>query len=329
MRRALLLVMVAALLGLDAEDAYPTDMGKTGNEALAKRFEAWKAGDQHLLASTAKRRILLTGFGLFSGVTFNISGVVASSMADPAFWPAEVELSEVAGPAKGATPAKGILEEGDSGARVWQRTIEIDGETYEVGFLLVDVLWDLGAAITLHEAATFKPHLIVMTGRGGPKGVFEAGALNVAVHAPGFRANGDRDPANKPTTGLVLPADAPGVTREIAMRWDGAALLKIAKPIVTSLDRGYEIIAAKAARPRNTYICNNISCCVLHALSGQTLELAGGKIKIPDPKLGKTRGGFFHYPASTKNDAKEIFTWCRMWATLFQAHFADAPPASE
>ena len=327
MRKALLLVMLTALIGIDAEDAYPTDVGKAGNEALAKRFAAWKASDQHLTASKAKRRILITGFGLFSGVEFNISGVVASSMADPKFWPDKVKLSELEGPAKGATPATGILEEGHNGARAWQRTIQIDGKTYEVGFLLVDVLWDLGAAITLHEAATFKPHLIVMTGRGGPKGVFEAGALNVAVRAPGFRANGDVDPANRPIDGLVLPAET--VEREIAMRWDGPALLKIAKPIVASLDRGYEIIAAKAARPRNTYICNNISCCVLHALSGQNLELAGGAIKIADPKLGETKGGFFHYPASTKNDAKEIFTWCRMWATLFKAHFADAPPAAE
>jgi hypothetical protein len=327
MRKALLLVVITALIGSDVEDAYPTDVGKAGNAALAKRFEAWKAGDQHLLPSEAKRRILFTGFGLFSGVDFNISGVVAASMADPEFWPTKVKLTELVGPAKGATPATGILAEGDNGARVWQRTLHIDGEAYEIGFLLVDVLWDLGAAITLHEAATFKPHLIVMTGRGGPRGVFEAGALNVAVRAPGFRANGDVDPANRPTDGLVLPVE--GVEREIAMRWDGPAMLEIAQPIVASLDRGYEIIAAKAARPGNTYICNNISCCVLHALSGQTLELAGGKIKIPDPKLAKTRGGFFHYPAAARNDAAEVFTWCRMWATLFQAHFAASTPTAE
>ena len=319
MRRLLPLVLLALIVL--PTPALSTDLGE-GNEAVAKTFAAWKARGPRLRPSKAKRRVMITGFGLFSGVDYNISGVVAASIADARFWPATTKLSALKTPPKSAI-ATGRLTEADGGAKAWQRRLVIDGETYEVGILLLDVLWDLGAAVTLFEAQTFKPHLIVMTGRGGAKAVFEAGALNEAARHPGFRSDGAIDKRNVPATPHVFDPKAAGVEPAIAMPWDNERLAALAREIIDPLERGYEVVAAPEARKGNTYICNNISCAVLHGLKHERLHLAGGKIKLEKIALPDTTAGFFHYPAAAKNDPVEVLAWARMLATVAKDHFDD------
>lgn len=332
-RRAMVLVVVLVLLGtVDPDPVYPTDLGSEGNAQVSKRFAAYMAKGPRLKASHAKRRVLITGFGLFAGVDKNISGVVAESMADPAFWPASWQAQKPAVVPEGAAPRSGHLKESDLGAKAWQRTLTLDGEVVEVGFLVLDVLWDLGAAITLYEANVFRPHLIIMTGRGGPTAVFEAGALNEAVAQPGFAWDGALVPGNKPQRPHVLPPDLPGVERAIAMRWDNEALAKRARAVLAPLRRGYEVTAPKEARARNTYICNNIACAVLHAAKQGSVQLAGGQVRVAfkpplDPK--SVTAGFFHYPAAARFDREEVATWCGVLNAVIASHFRLTPPAGD
>lgn len=323
--RTAVFVLVLALLPLPA---FATDLGD-GNVEVGKTFAKWVEGGPRLKASDCERRVLISGFGLFSGVDYNISGVVVESMANEAFWPKGVRLDEAM-----KTPAKskvksGLLTEKDGGAKVWQRTLVIDGETYEVGFLLLDVLWDLGAAITLYEAKTFKPHLIVMTGRGGQKAIFEKGALNQAAGYPGFRSDGAQDPKNTPVTPNVLDPKLDGIEAAIGMTWDNTKLADAARPVVDSMKKGYAVMAADAARPRNTYICNNISCAVLHGIKRDAISLAGGKIKITGVDLSDTTAGFFHYPAASTNEPAEVLTWARMLATVVKTQFESTTEKAE
>lgn len=325
-RPLLFALLLALLLSPGPDDvARATDLGR-GNEQVKRAYEAYVKGGPRLEASEASRRVLITGFGLFSGVEFNISGVVLQSMADPTFWPTEAKLDALPKPPAKAVGA-GTLTAKDGGARAWQRTLVIDGRTYEVAFLLVDVLWDLGAAITLFEAEHFEPHLIVMTGRGGKAAVFERGALNRAAPYTGFRHDGRPDPTNKPVAQSVLDPQHPGVEQAIAMSWDNERLAAAARPIVASMRAGYEVVAAPAARPDNTYICNNISCVVLHGLQGRKVALAGGAIELEVAGLAETAAGFFHYPARATREPAEVQAWARMLATVVKTHFAAKAPA--
>jgi hypothetical protein len=323
MRTACLYVSALALVALCVSPAAATDLGK-GNDALAKTFDAWTKTGPRLGTSDAERRVMITGFGLFSGVDYNISGVVVESMANKAFWADKVALAELAKakpPAK-ATVGSGRLTEKDGGAKAWRRTLEIDGKTYEVGFLLLDVLWDLGAAIALYEAETFQPHLIVMTGRGGRRAIFETGALNQAAAYPGFRPDGAVDRDNTPVTPNVFDPSLEGVEQAIAMTWDNARLADAARPVVASMGKDYEVLAATEARAPNTYICNNISTVVLHGLKRHEVVLAGGKIRLEKIALDDTAAGFFHYPDAATNEPSEVRTWARMLATVVETHFA-------
>lgn len=301
--------------------AFSTDLGE-GNDAVARTFAAWKKTGPRLQPSDADRKVMITGFGLFSGIDYNISGVVVESLADVRFWPQTTKLEALETP-PASVIAAGKLTASDGGAKAWQRRLVIDGETYEVGILLLDVLWDQAAAITLYEARAFQPDLIVMTGRGGAKAVFEAGALNRAVSAPGFRADGAREETNLPKHVHVFDPEADGVETEIAMPWDNKRLAKLAKPIVDSIGRGYEVFAPQAARKDNTYICNNISCAVLHGVKHDEVHLAGGKVKIEKLGLSDATAGFFHYPAKATNAPKEVFAWARMLMAVATAHFAE------
>ena len=316
----------AALLALplcagSAIDANATDLGE-GNRAMKTRFDAWKERGPKSKASDAPRRVMVTGFGLFSGVDYNISGVTVASMADPAFWPATVSLADL--PEAGAEHvASGKLVDADLGAKHWQRSLEIDGVTYEVCFLVLDVLWDLGAAIVLEEARRFQPHLIVMTGRGGRRTVFESGAVNSATGYSGFRYDGAPDRENVPATPHVIDPALPGVEAAIPMTWDAPRLAAAAKPIIEAMGRGHEVYAAPRARPENNYICNNISCAVLHGIARKDVALAGGEIRIEDIALPDTAAGFLHLPAAAQNTPAEVQAWCHVLARVMKTHFAE------
>lgn len=297
-------------------DVEATDLGK-GNRKMKQRFDAYMKrgiqlkGPSKTQTETRSPRVLVTGFGLFTGVDFNISGVVAECLGSS--WPKTTALRGDAAtnaPKLTAVP-HGKLTDADLGAKAWQRSMEIEGRRIELGVLVLDVLWDLAPAIALEEAKVFQPDLILMMGRGGRRVVFEAGAVNHAAAHAGFQSDGEMDALNLPRTPHVVDPKLKGVEPAIAMRWNSAAMAKAAQPFVARIGKKYEIYVAPRARPENSYICNNISCAVLHGIKLGTLPLAGGLVQIEDIRLTNTIAGFLHLPAHATRKANEIENWCR------------------
>ena len=66
-----------------------TNLGAAGNQEVLERYQAYLAKGRGCRAEGNGKRVILSGFGLFRGVSYNISGAVVASMADAAFWPAE------------------------------------------------------------------------------------------------------------------------------------------------------------------------------------------------------------------------------------------------
>jgi len=320
-----------ALLGCGGTDKGSdsmTDLGPAGNAAISRVFSSYQRQGRHCEdVGSHGRRILISGFGRFSGAAFNISGAVIRSMADPGFWPSEFDSRSTTA-AAGAAPQAGHLSAHDHGGWTAQRTLTIDGEIFEVCFVLVDVLWDLSAAIILHEAERFRPDLILMTGRGAQShsATIEAGALNVASAQAGFAADGQVLANNSPLSRWVLPIPETGETPppEIAMTWDGAALADGLSPLMAAMPGGFQVTAAHAARPENTYICNNVSYVVLNALQGFPVTLAGDLLRLT-PQLQESRAGFFHYPMQTPLSAASVFGWATVLAKIMQLDSASHP----
>jgi pyrrolidone-carboxylate peptidase len=307
-------IFLAALLA--AGPAYAaqrrTDLGEAGNRAVAAAFEAYKAahagGACH--ASGGGKRVLITGFGPFGGDSNNMSGSLVASVADEGVLPGPIDTARPPTPLAGP-PKKGKITAADSGGRARNRTLRIDGTDYDLCVLVLDVKWDLGAAITLFEAASFHPDFILMTG-AGEQPTFEVSAVNRAWSLPGADSEGrDLGPTgikhpteeqiaaasaasgetdNLPRSETVDPDAAQGA--RIPMAWDAGALARAVGPAVTAL--GYT--AGADDTPKNNYVCNNISYIVLKSLRGEAVRLAGGLIVIPGGRPRATKAGFFHLP---------------------------------
>ncbi|MBI3507665.1 MAG: hypothetical protein HY059_22755 [Proteobacteria bacterium] len=273
-----------------------SDLGDEGNSLVARRFETyrWTHPRGDCRAAGAGRRVLVTGFGPFSGAPYNVSGTVARSMADPAFWPDRVDLDRPAA-APSAAPTPGALSASDNGGLAASRTLVIDGQAYDVCFLTLDVLWDLAGAILIHEAAHFKPELILMTGRGNRVASFEAGALNKADRLNGYDSAGrPMGRGNLPQSDWLLE-DYP-VGHALAMTWDPAAAAEASRGEIAAL--GYLAEAQTGPRFSNDYLCNNLSFLALHAAEGRAASLADGRIKLDAPAFdARPVVGFLHFPA--------------------------------
>lgn len=289
-----------------------TDLGESGNLLVAERFAAYKAAHPEGLCRPmgGGRRVIVTGFGLFSGVPYNISGAVVRSMADPSFWPAEVRLDEAS---PGAAPPTAAAQ----GPAGYNRRLVIDGESFDVCFLTLDVIWDLAGAIVIDEAARFKPEAILMTGRGSSDASFEAGSINAASGLSGFDSDGRSLEDNRPRSQWLLQ-DYP-VQHALPMTWNAAELAEANRGDIRSL--GYRATGQTAARRDNDYLCNNISFVVAHAMTDKPTRLAGGKLVLPSPELSRLPVvGFLHFPAvdSLHPDLQDygegIFGWSKVLA---------------
>jgi len=293
-------VLLAAVLALAAAPGLAqvpkSDLGEQGNAFVAKTFDAYRRlhpGGACRASGTGKR-VLVTGYGLFSGVPYNVSGTVVRSMADPAFWPQRVDLKSPP-PASLAPARAALVSPSDAGGAAFNRTLFIDGERYEACFLVLDVIWDLAGAIVIHEESRFKPALVIMTGRGGGEASFEAGALNRASPYPGYDADGRPLGALNVPESPWLVADEP-VGAELPMTWNARALAAAAEPEAELL--GYPATGQASARPENTYLCNDISFVALHASQNRPTSFAGGRLLLASPELPERPVvGFLHFPA--------------------------------
>lgn len=292
-----------------------TDLGAEGNQAVADRFNAYRqkrsTENGGCRPATSAKRVMITGFGLFTGVDYNISGVVAQSFADQAFTPEDLALNGSDAIGGSGSVGAGRIPESALGAVTTVRHMTIRGEEYEVCVLTLDVLWDLAAAIITLEAESFQPSMIIMSGRGASQAIVEAGALNDAqVGLEGYDASGSIDSVNAPVASPILL----GRPTESRMTWNGAALAFAARPVVQSL--GFTIGAASGPRRDNNYICNNVSYVVLEAARGAHLSLAGGLIAWSPAIQSDPKIGFFHYPGTATHDRAKVAGWVRVLATF-------------
>lgn len=294
--------------------AVKTDLGETGNTAVAERFEAYKerreANQLGCRPTTNFPRVIVTGFGLFSGAPYNISGVVARTFADPTFTPATIPLQGADTIGSNGVVSSGTVPASAEGAVARVRTMKIRGRDYEVCVLGLDVIWDLAAAIIVHEAEAFQPKMILMSGRGGQQAIFEGGAVNDAsLGAAGYQSSGAMNYGNAPQQSYVLP-DGPD---SLPMTWSNSLLYQKTYSLISSL--GHTSTYVANARPSNNYICNNVSYVVLQASTGAPISLAGGKVQWTPDITSQPKVGFFHYPASASNSRSSVTKWVRILAT--------------
>ena len=99
---AALLLAAAAMGGPPAARALETDLGEEGNKAVSDTFAAYKTANPSGACSAlgAGKRVIVTGYGLFAGRNYNISGEVVSAMADNDFWPGQYKYFQTARAAK-------------------------------------------------------------------------------------------------------------------------------------------------------------------------------------------------------------------------------------
>ncbi|MFA6237517.1 MAG: hypothetical protein WC635_09345 [Bacteriovorax sp.] len=322
-------LLISALISLPTqafEIKLRTDLGTNGNSNVVRNFETYKKAfaGKGCKAQGTGHRVILTGFGLFSGVKYNISGAVVSSMASTHVWPARVNLENM----PKSTPEKvssGQLDGVGPGVRIVNRSLRMNNQNFEVCFITVDVKWDFAAAVFIAEASKFKPELILMSGRGGGNVSLESGAINTATSYAGFDSNGvPLDPTsvsagkeNKPLNdGEVILKNYP-VDHTLPLTWNTAKAGNAIETIVGSL--GFSVNLPETARTDNNYICNNVSFVLAHAAHNKSTLLAGGKLILRSPGFRKKPlVGFFHFPItdSIAPDNAEFAPMILSWSSV-------------
>lgn len=301
-----------------------TDLGDDGNKRVSEQFAAYQARESACIGKTSLKRILVTGFGKFSGADRNISGDVVAALSDSTFWPEKAELDD--------SPLKPkrlpTNRETSHGGVASRRVLSIDGQAMELCLVSLDVVWDLAAAIIVREAAVFQPDFILMLGRGSDITI-EAGALNQAVGRSGANPNGESlGNQNHPWCGthfcdlwqgtFILPPMDDGVKEEIDFAWDNYRLKDAIKPYVRDISFWYSIETPLSARDTNDYVCNNVSYVVANAANEVSLNLAGGKLHL-EPKFShRPEVGFLHLPSAAGTDAEQVFLWTRVVSSLIR-----------
>ncbi|MCX6106300.1 MAG: hypothetical protein NTY08_10775 [Proteobacteria bacterium] len=303
-----------------------TDLGSVGNQLVADTFERYRGKAEHCRASSDAPRVLVTGFGLFSGVEYNISGAVVSSFADPNFTASDIDPTGRTVPL--ADAASGRLEFGDFGGRAKNRTIRISGQQYELCLLTLDVLWDLAAAIVIDEAHAFRPDLIIMTGRGRKtqQAVWEGYARNQARAVSGYLSSGaSAEGSNLPVdSGIpVLPSIATGL--ELRMSWDNTLLKSSTEQIISDINPDFTAVAPATWSPGNDYVCNNISFVALAAREHRQISLSGGTLSFSlrqSDLAPATKIGFLHLPSASDNNPAQVMGWIKVLAKAIHATLA-------
>lgn len=252
-----------------------------------------------------QKKTLLTGFGLFANLDFNISGAIVENYAlqNQIFSKNEFKDLDL---------KKGILIQSDNGKRIYDCEVVIQKEIFLVRCLLLDVVWEQSGIEVIRQMELFQPDLVLMLGRGNSDVdvIFEMGALNKKNSHPGYSCEGVILEQPQCTTGEIIKDGPP----KLMMNWNAKDLAHLIKSNLQEM--GLQCFVAETARSENTYICNNISYMALAAnqkgnftLSESNKEL---KVKInSDPKIG-----FLHLPTSLKLEKEKIFGWIKNINTI-------------
>lgn len=311
---AVLTIATACRTARHSKSKILTDLGGD-NKLVSERFERYKSKRQHcspVPAAQANYRVLLAGFGPFSGVEFNTSSVVAMNFADQ-FADTGNSLTK---PSIGKNDADGIVR---------QDIVTISGKRVAVCAVAASVIWDLAAAIYLYESEIFRPDLIIMSGMDGGNetiGTWEHHATNVAKSVHGYESDG----AESTVTPIESshggdPIILPGGPDKLSMTWDAQRLVDVTRPIVRKKFPDFDVQTSEMETP-GKYLCNNVSYVVLAGIAGHRLRLAGGKMNIKVHGLSKTRAGFFHYPWNSKQDDAAVRAWSRVLAAAISSEMS-------
>jgi pyrrolidone-carboxylate peptidase len=333
---------IAALIGLSClcscrsiqhkprdESQVRTDIGPTGNSLVAREFDKYVANSGGCIdpgqAGDHLKHVIVSGFGPFQNKPFNISGVVSGTMAQANLWSGNLQSGAFVGNS-GAQVSPGLITAADHGGRAVVRPVTVDGRGYLVCFLVLDVKWDLAAAILVHESRRFNPQMIMMMGQGGQGATFEGGAINQATQSNGFDSDGGgMASANIPNVPgapiLTNHPNANGQPHVQRMTWDNSKLRDATKSQVSSM--GYTLTAEAGPRFSNDYICNNVSYVVLAALAGEPISLAGGDLALAPVPAVDTVAGFFHIPYAATNQRREVIAWADVVATAVDAQLRE------
>lgn len=279
------LLMLLVVITLACESIFAgTDLGELGNSYVNARFESYKAKNPN--GQCVRNRpdlpsAILTGFGIFNGITYNISGEIvknaSGSIQDP----------------QAATP---YLDASDYGGRALTRVLELNHHEVEVCFLNLEVTWDLAASIILFESLHFTPSAILMMGRGFGQSVdFVPQANNVTSPSTGYDYSGKMlEKENSPKSKWIL--NTPGAPKKMPFRWNGK---KLAKSVKSELSGSkYTVKYLGKADGLGGFICNSLGYTIGAALNGNEVRLAGGEIVFDRDTLKSTASfGFLHLPA--------------------------------
>ena len=322
-RSGIILLLIGCGQTADNATKLKTNLGSVGNQLVTDTFERYRGKAEHCRASSDAPRVLVTGFGLFIGAEYNISGTVVSSFADPNFTASDIDPTGRTVPL--ADASSGRLDFSDFGGRAKNRTIRISGQEYNLCLLTLDVLWDLAAAIVIDEAHAFRPDLIIMTGRGRKtlQAVWEGYARNQAKAVSGYLSSGaSAEGSNIPIdNGIpVLPSLASGL--ELRMSWESAMLKSSTEQIIADINPDFSVLAPEAWSPGNDYICNNISFVALAAREHQQISLAGSTLNfLPEHSdlAATTKIGFLHFPSASDHNPAQVMGWIKVLATAIHS----------
>jgi hypothetical protein len=313
-----------------------TNLGPNGNAIVKQEFDLYKAKpkDQHCSREGTGRRVIFTGYSLFQSFRYNISGTIVEAMADTKLWPSVVSLDEFNPTDETSIGHKSILPQGSHGGFAAQRQLKIDGRDVTVCLILLEVRWDLAAAIVLDEASRFGPQSIIMTGGGVTDkafiGQFEGGAVNDALAMAGYSTTGEPLPDNVPVkpdyytpSPILLPSE-PGVRSPIPMKWNSVKLAALTQGIAATIpyqneQRLFSSVGYTHARPSNNYLCNNVSYVTLSAIAGVHIKLAGGQIDLgvfDELSRAVDTAGFYHIPNTYTDAAKTMLGWSKFFAKV-------------
>jgi hypothetical protein len=281
-------------------------MSEFNQEGLAFLKNAWS---EYLAQPKAEqgpsdvKKVLLTAFGLFNQHGFNYSSQVLMALADPHFFAEKVNF-DVKTPGHFKPRERGSYPR--FGALFGDRYFKIQGERIHVRLLHIDVLWDLAPGIILAEASRYMPDFIFMTGLGGTKGIFEAGALNFAKGSAGYDYDGILATHNMPTTSQILPTEHS--SHELKLSWNPAKIMDDCRQLIADIP--YPIEAATGARQENTYICNQVSYVAQYAAEAKNkFHLMARRVAF-NPLESRPITGFMHYPQISDMEPALIRKWC-------------------
>lgn len=288
---------------------YFTDLGRH-NDAVASRLSRYQSKSSHCQSvEGVKYRVMLTGFGPFSGEPVNTSGLVAMNFSRfMKHIDSKIIIPEIKGD--------------DADAIVNQEVINIEGAKIAVCAVETSVIWDLAGSIYLHEASLFKPDLIIMSGIDSGNrfvGTWEQYSSNIAVGESGYESDGSVSsvtPVRSSSDDIIKIF--PGGPEKFLMTWDAASLAAKTDLIIKEKLKDFELQTSPAANPSD-YLCNNVSYVVLAGISGFTLPLAGGKMLVHAEGLRATKAGFFHYPSFSPQDEISVKVWIEVMAKVIES----------